>query len=123
MSSFTNVRIQNKRDTAARWENNNPVLLNGELIIVDTNAGDIRFKIGNGSKTYTQLPFQDEGLYSVLSGKQDELVYDSVPTEGSSNIVNSGDLFNYMNLMFGDIDCGFFTDTTTDLAAIDCGTF
>ena len=83
MSSFTNVRIQNKRDTAARWENNNPVLLNGELIIVDTNAGDIRFKIGNGSKTYTQLPFQDEGLYSVLSGKQDKLVYDSVPMEGS----------------------------------------
>ena len=123
MSSFTKVRIQNKRDTSANWETNNPVLLNGELIIVDTNAGDIRFKIGNGSKTYTQLPFQDEGLYSVLNGKQDRLVYDSVPTEGSSNIVNSGDLFNYMNLMFGDIDCGFFTDTTTDLAAIDCGTF
>ena len=67
MSSFTNVRIQNKRDTAARWETNNPVLLNGELIIVDTNAGDIRFKIGNGSKTYTQLPFQDEALYNVLN--------------------------------------------------------
>ena len=108
MSSFTNVRIQNKRDTAARWETNNPVLLNGELIIVDTNAGDIRFKIGNGSKTYTQLPFQDEGLYSVLSGKQDKLVYDSVPTKGSSNIVNSGNLFNYMNSMLGDIDCGTF---------------
>ena len=72
MSSFTNVRIQNKRDTSARWETNNPVLLNGELIIVDTNAGDTRFKIGNGSKTYTQLPFQDEGLYSVLSGKSDK---------------------------------------------------
>lgn len=72
MSSFTNIRVQNKRDTAARWETNNPVLLNGELIIVDTNAGDIRFKIGNGSKTYTQLPFQDEGLYSVLNGKSDK---------------------------------------------------
>ena len=72
MSSFTNVRIQNKRDTAANWETNNPVLLNGELIIVDTNAGDTRFKIGNGSKTYTQLPFQDEGLYSVLNSKSDK---------------------------------------------------
>ena len=72
MSSFTKVRIQNKRDTSANWETNNPVLLNGELIIVDTNAGDTRFKIGNGSKTYTQLPFQDEGLYSVLSGKSDK---------------------------------------------------
>ena len=72
MSSFNNIRIQNKRDTAANWETNNPVLLNGELIIVDTNAGDTRFKIGNGSKTYTQLPFQDEGLYSVLNGKSDK---------------------------------------------------
>ena len=123
MSSFTKVRIQNKRDTSANWETNNPVLLNGELIIVDTNAGDIRFKIGNGSKTYTQLPFQDEELYSVLNGKQDKLVYDSVPMEGSMNAVTSGSVYDYMNLMLGDIDCGFFTDTTTDFAAIDCGTF
>lgn len=85
MSSFANVRIQNKRDTAANWETNNPVLLNGELIIVDTNAGDTRFKIGNGSKTYTQLPFQDEGLYSVLSGKSDK-----VHTHVASEIMDLG---------------------------------
>ena len=72
MSSFNNIRIQNKRDTAANWETNNPILLNGELIIVYTNAGDIRFKIGDGTKTYTQLPFQDETLYNVLSGKSDK---------------------------------------------------
>lgn len=64
-----NVRIQNKRDTASNWETNNPVLLSGELIVVDTDAGDARFKIGDGVKTYTQLPFQDESLYNVLSGK------------------------------------------------------
>lgn len=67
-----NARIRNKRDTASNWETNNPVLLNGELIIVDTNAGDVRFKIGDGVKTYTQLPFQDETLYNVLSGKATE---------------------------------------------------
>ena len=71
MSSFTNIRIRNKRDTAANWETNNPVLLNGELAIVDTNAGDIRFKIGDGVKVYTQLPFQDEAIYNVLNGKID----------------------------------------------------
>ena len=66
-----NARIKSKRDTASNWETNNPVLLNGELIIVDTNAGDVRFKIGDGVKTYTQLPFQDESLYNVLSTKAD----------------------------------------------------
>ena len=58
------TRIQNKRDTSANWEMNDPVLLDGELIIVDTSTGDTRFKIGDGTKTYTQLPFQDE-LYET----------------------------------------------------------
>lgn len=66
-----NTRIQTRRDTAANWESKNPVLLNGEMIIVTTNAGDIRLKIGDGIKTYTQLPFQDETLYNALSGKAD----------------------------------------------------
>ena len=123
MSSFSNVRIQNKRDTSANWEINNPVLLAGELIVVDTNAGSTRFKVGDGTKTYTQLPFQDEALYNVLSGKQDTLVFDTVPTEGSMNAITSGAVADYMNLMIGDIDCGLFTDSAIDPTTIDCGTF
>lgn len=73
-----NARIKSKRDTASNWETNNPVLLNGELIIVDTNAGDVRFKIGDGVKTYTQLPFQDESLYNVLSTKADSADLESL---------------------------------------------
>ena len=69
--SVNNVRIQTKRDTASNWELNNPVLLNGELIIVDTNAGSTRFKIGDGKKTYTQLPFQDEAVYNALNSNVD----------------------------------------------------
>lgn len=71
MSSFNKVRVKHKRDSAANWEKNNPVLLNGEFAIVDTNAGDVRLKIGDGTKTYTQLPFQDESLYNALSGNID----------------------------------------------------
>jgi len=73
-----NARIKNKRDTASNWETNNPILLAGELIIVDTNAGDVRFKIGDGTKTYTQLPFQDESLYNVLSTKADSADLESL---------------------------------------------
>lgn len=47
------ARIQWKRDTSSNWTANNPVLLNGEIIIVDTESGEIRFKIGDGTKTYT----------------------------------------------------------------------
>ena len=101
-----NTRIKNKRDTAANWETRNPVLLEGEVIIVTTNAGDIRFKVGDGVKTYTQLPFQDESLYNILrdkadsgdlealrsevEGKQNILTFDSTPTANSTNPVTSG---------------------------------
>lgn len=62
-----NSRIQWKRDTSANWESNNPVLLDGEIIIVTTNAGETRFKVGDGVKTYTQLPFQDEAVRALIT--------------------------------------------------------
>lgn len=54
-----NTRIKNKRDTEANWTSKNPVLLNGEIIVVDTASGETRFKVGDGTKKYSQLPFQD----------------------------------------------------------------
>lgn len=69
MSTTLNTRVQSKRDTSANWTQNNPVLLDGEVIVVDTNSGDVRFKVGNGTSTYTQLPFQDEAIYSELNTK------------------------------------------------------
>ena len=65
------ARIRLKRDTSANWTANNPVLLNGEMILVDTTAGDVRTKTGDGVKTYTQLPFDDEAIYNALNGKCD----------------------------------------------------
>lgn len=54
-----NTRVKNKRDTEANWTSKNPVLLNGEIAIVDTTSGETRFKVGDGTKRYSQLPFQD----------------------------------------------------------------
>ena len=66
MSTTLNTRVQSKRDTSANWTQNNPVLLDGEVIIVDTNSGDVRFKVGDGVSTYTQLPFQDEYVLNQI---------------------------------------------------------
>ncbi len=60
-------RIQHKRDTDANWKLKNAVLLNGEIIIVEMDDGSIRQKIGDGVKTYTQLPFYDEPLYKAVA--------------------------------------------------------
>ena len=73
MSNF-NTRIKSKRDTAANWTANNPVLLNGEIILIDTDSGELRAKVGDGVKTYTQLPFTDEILRNLITDKQNKLI-------------------------------------------------
>lgn len=64
------ARLRLKRDTSSNWTKNNPVLLNGELIIVDTDSGEVRSKIGDGVKTYTQLPFNDEALKAYVDASK-----------------------------------------------------
>ena len=38
-----NSRIRWKKDTSSNWTSNNPVLLDGEIAIVVTNANETRF--------------------------------------------------------------------------------
>lgn len=53
-------RIQLRRDTATNWTSNNPVLAQGEIGLDLTNT---RIKIGNGTSTWTLLPyFNDQGI-------------------------------------------------------------
>lgn len=48
------VRIQLRRDTAANWASNNPVLAQGEIgLETDTN----QFKIGNGTSLWSALSY------------------------------------------------------------------
>ncbi len=49
-------RIKHKRDTEANWQSQNPVLLNGEVVIVDKEDGSIRQKVGDGNHKYSELP-------------------------------------------------------------------
>lgn len=58
-----NVRIINKRDTEESWSVNNPILLNGEICMVDMKQeNEIRFKIGDGTSTYNNLAFVNSGV-------------------------------------------------------------
>lgn len=82
------TRIKQRRDTSANWESKNPVLLNGEVIIVDTANGETRTKTGDGTKTYTQLPFDDEG---TKGGKSliDKSFADKVSTNGNTTTIDN----------------------------------
>ena len=61
-----NARIKHKRDTDVNWADADPVLLNGEIIVVDTMDGHVRKKVGDGTQRYSHLPFDDEQLAGVV---------------------------------------------------------
>lgn len=56
MSTKTyDARVRFKRDTQSNWENNNPMLLSGELGIVCDEDGVIGMVVGDGSTRYSGL--------------------------------------------------------------------
>lgn len=57
MSDSYNTRIKLKRDTEANWTSLDPVLLDGEVAIVRMPDGDTRKKIGDGTKKFSELPY------------------------------------------------------------------
>ena len=85
------ARIKNKRDTATNWEKNNPVLLNGEIIIVDTSSGEVRTKTGDGIKNYKQLPFDDEAIKAQITSLSNSIpdVSKYVIAEDTGGIVDT----------------------------------
>lgn len=60
------AQLKLRKDTAASWTEKNPVIGNGEMIIVETSSGEQRFKVGDGEKTFTQLPYTDETLLGKI---------------------------------------------------------
>lgn len=67
-NKIINTRILSKIDTSSEWSRLDPVLLNGEKIVVDFGTGAhprYREKIGDGQSKYSQLPFIDENGVSV----------------------------------------------------------
>lgn len=64
MTKTIQATVKNRTDTAANWTQKNPVLAEGEIIVVQTSAGETRLKIGDGVKTFTQLPYIDEQIYN-----------------------------------------------------------
>ena len=66
MSIYT--RVHNQKKTATLWEELNPILGNGEVIIVETD-GKLKLKIGDGVTAYNDLPFTDDDLREELAKK------------------------------------------------------
>ena len=82
MTKTIQATVKNRTDTAANWTQKNPVLAEGEIIVVQTSAGETRLKIGDGVKTFTQLPYTDEQIYNnvvtSVNGQTGDITMNSV---------------------------------------------
>ena len=85
-----NARIKHKRDTASNWASKNPILLDGEIIVVEATDGSIRLKIGDGNTKYASLPFIDEDLATQISSNTSALKDKANKSEGVHYIEGSG---------------------------------
>lgn len=57
MNKEIKSRIKHKRDTDTNWTNVNPILLDGEIVVVDNETGRPKLKVGDGESSYSQLSF------------------------------------------------------------------
>jgi len=59
------TRVHHRKDTDESWSASNPVLLDGEVILVSIE-NKIRQKVGDGVNRYTDLPFLDSDIVEIL---------------------------------------------------------
>lgn len=85
MAETIEARVMHKRDTSAKFTSANPLLLSGEIIIVDTDSGEVRTKTGDGKRRYSELPFDDEKLKTLINGKTGRICSASQPQSQPAN--------------------------------------
>lgn len=84
-SKTANAKVLGPYDTAANWSNSTKVLLNGEKVYAKVDSGAVRSKTGDGTKTFSQLPYDDEAVYQSLSSKVSVKVSSTQPTDQTTN--------------------------------------
>lgn len=82
-----NVRICHKRATSAELTQSDPVLLDGEIIIVDTANGEVRTKTGDGVTAYSKLPFDDEAVRNLVNSKAAKSDLEELRSELDTDLV------------------------------------
>ncbi len=116
-----NTRIKLKSDTESNWLSQDPVLLDGEVAIVKCDGGITRKKIGDGSKKFSELAYDESkslGLASAAVGqipKVKAVDSNGVPTEWETAALPSGGTGNMKKLTLTGAVTGEY-DGTTDVS-------
>lgn len=84
-SKTANAKVLGPYDTAANWANSTKILLKGEKVYAKVDSGAVRSKTGDGTKKFSQLPYDDEAIYQSLSSKVGVRVSSTLPTDQRTN--------------------------------------
>ena len=82
-------RIQQRRDTAARWSEYNPILLEGEMGIVTDNPN--QYKIGDGVHAWNELTLR--GFDGTLVHELGDSQTAAMSQKGVTSLLNEGYLY------------------------------
>lgn len=94
-------RIQQRRDTKARWEEFNPVLLEGEVGYVTDDPN--RYKIGDGINAWNDLPYRGfDGTIVQETGNSESAVMSQKATTEKLTELESEVNDNTINIVIGD---------------------
>ena len=108
-------RIQLRRDTAANWTTNNPVLALGETgIETDTR----KFKFGDGTSTWTQLEYGVANASNLptklsdLTNDEGFITIEDVATEGYTKNVGTVTSVNNTQPVNGNVTIAIPSEVT-----------
>lgn len=84
-------RLLQRRDSLTNWINNNPILLDGELGLIDVNGNYTQMVIGDGKRSFNNLPkikLNFDEPVTRIKLNSDEFTICSYPTNSSSIVAN-----------------------------------
>lgn len=84
-------RLLQRRDSLTNWINNNPVLLDGELGLIDINGNYTQIVIGDGKRSFNDLPkikLNFDKPVTRIKLDSDESTICSYSTNSSSIVAN-----------------------------------
>ncbi len=78
-----------KRNLVSYWAMENPILAEGEIIVVETLDGNTRLKVGDGVSSYGELPYmdEDEGVETTISQYNVQREVKPIPNEAVKEVV------------------------------------
>jgi len=111
----TYARIRSLIGTTADWAANNLVLGSGEIGIERVSSSDIRIKVGDGSSTWSALPYASASSTGINTATQTAL---------DAKVAKSGDTMTGLLILSGDAvaDLGAATKQQVDAVADDLTT-